>query len=417
MKILSIEIANNKRLECFNLTTSDGGNIEVAGTTGTGKTTAISALWEIIEKHPDSLRHGTKKSEVKVKVGDGDKWIIASRKTTKKTSTITMKDQDGEAFSIGDFKKMLSSLSVNPHKIMDMKPKEQVNTLLRAANMEGFDLAEVDSQIADAESDRLDSHRTSEMLKVGEAPEKVEKVSVTELLADLDKAMEVNSKNKKFKDDLTSLRDDEVTLESYIGELQTQIDELTETVSAKKEELSTVAARVVKGKKYCSKLEDIPVDPISEKISSIEEINEKAVAYSAWEENSTKWKASQKDHQKAVDTVKKLRESKEEALDNAKWPLEGLTIEDGEILYEECLLSNLGESKQMLVCAALAVEDIKNHPLKVVRMDGVESMSKEDFLQLQGLFNDNGIQVLSTRVSRGEVEENEIEIVEGVYEG
>tara|TARA_R110002020_G_scaffold446208_3_gene658442 strand:- start:29 stop:1306 length:1278 start_codon:yes stop_codon:yes gene_type:complete len=421
MKILSIDITNTKKLECFSLN-CEGGNIEVAGTTGEGKTTAISALWDIIKSHPDSLKHGTKKGEMKVKVGEGGNYIIATRKQTTKTNTITLKDQDGNNFSIKAFKEMLSSLSINPHKIMDMKPKEQVATLLKAANLEDFNTEEVDSEISSLEEDRLELHRKCEFSKVGDEPDKVEQTSTAELVDKLNKSLAKNSKINEHKANLVSLKDDLEVLEMDLGGIYGEIEEFEKLIIKSKEEAKELvkqkvelSSRIEKGDAFCAKLELDDIEGITTSISEVESNNEAANKWAAWKEKKENYDKYKDRHTKVCDKIKSLRDSKQEALDNASWPLEGLSLLDGDVIYKDCLLSNLGESEQMLVCAALAVEDIKNHPLKVVRMDGVESMSKKDFTKLQELFNDNGIQVLSTRVSRGEVEENEIVIVDGVY--
>ena len=65
------------------------------------------------------------------------------------------------------------------------------------------------------------------------------------------------------------------------------------------------------------------------------------------------------------------------------------------------------------MCGALAADQIGQAVVRVVRLDGVESMSAEDFAQLETLFRERGIQVLSSRVSRGDLEDGEILIHEG----
>ena len=47
MKILSVDVVNFKKVEVLHLEL-DGQNLRVAGTTGQGKTTAISSLWDLM---------------------------------------------------------------------------------------------------------------------------------------------------------------------------------------------------------------------------------------------------------------------------------------------------------------------------------------------------------------------------------
>jgi len=72
----------------------------------------------------------------------------------------------------------------------------------------------------------------------------------------------------------------------------------------------------------------------------------------------------------------------------------------------------------MLICGAIAAASIHESPLRVVRLDGVESMSQEDFKKLAELFNKWDVQVLSSRVSRGgDLGDGELEIVDGSVKG
>jgi len=412
MKILEIEIINNRAIKCFK-SRLNGENLELAGGTGSGKTTAISALWEILEKRSDSLRHGEKSGHVRIKIGDGNKLIVATRKNTEKTSTITLMDSNGDQVSIKDFKRMISELSVNPHKIMEMKPKEQVNVLLKSASLGDFDIAKVDADIAQLEADRLDAHRKVELIKPG--PEEVERVDIADLLVQRDKATSVNSENEKRRNLLIDIKEEKRSAGVDLSELKRQLKLIQNQIIDDEAVILGLDERITKGETIITELADIDVGPITEQINNASQNNEQAAQHDIWVSGKEKHDTATAAYSGLDKQVRELRESKKAALNNAQWPIEGLSIVDGEVVYKECLLENLGDSEKMLVCAALAVEDIKSHPLKVVRMDGVESMSPEDFVSLKSLFNDQGIQVLSTRVSRGDVDDCEIVITDGEY--
>lgn len=397
MRILEIDISNTRKLKAFKYRI-DGENLEIAGDAATGKTTAVSALWDILEKKADSLTHGKKRGHIQITLGDSEKTIVAKRVNTKSNSTIKLSDADGKYVSIKDFKQMISELSINPHKIVEMKPKEQVATLLRAANLGDFDLEKTDERLKQLEQDRLQSSRMADKYKPGPEPEFAETVNTSELVSQVNVA---NEKARLYREKSQLMSD----LKAEQQRLQAELDKVT--------------ARIEKGQHIVSKLAQEQVDskPLMEKLKNAEEINAKASVYATWKTKSDQYEEYKYEHADIDQKIKIIRQQKEEALDSAQWPLKGLTIEDGEILYNDCILSNLGESEQMLVCAALAVADIEAHEIKVVRMDGVESMSKKDFKHLQKLFNEKGIQVLSTRVARELIEDGEIEIVEGEFEG
>lgn len=414
MTILSIEIMNNRKIQVFRKSLN-GENLEVAGDAGTGKTTAVSCLWDLLEKRGDTITHGKTKGHIKIKVGNQGQWILATRINTPKTSRITILDSNGDKVSTATFKQMLSELSINPHKIIDMKPGDQLATLLKSAEL-SVDLTALDREIAELEDERLDAYRKAELLKPGEPLDIVEPVSIMDLVDAKDKAMEANRLNQRYRNELESIKKEKSSLEEKAAEILAKIEDLKTQLATVQKTAEIISARITKGEPYVEGLVDVDVRPITEQIGAAEETNRKATAYTSWRANSQKHEEAVQAHAKLDQRVKEKRETRKAALDNARWPLEGLTILDGQIQYNGSLLCNLGGSEQKLVCAALALKDILSHPMRVVRMDGVESMSAADYAKLKGLFNGHGIQVLSTRVSRGEIEPNEILIVEGKYE-
>jgi hypothetical protein len=406
-KIISLDISNIRKIKAFNMVLN-GDNLHVAGNVSEGKTTAISALWEILTKSQDSVSHGERKGVIKIKLAGGGKTLFAERVNTAKTSTLRIFNENGDKLSAKEFNQMISGLAVNPHKIKEMSPQEQVHTLLRSAKV-SVDMQKLDEDINQKELERLDAHRDVERSRpTGDKPPKVERINVSELIDELEKFETVNRDNQKHRDSLSSLTSEGTKIESDIAELEVRLKELSE----KKKEIS---GRIKKGEDFVSKLKDEDTQGIKAKIADAESINNQAIAYESWVKANKTHEQNEKEHQKLDDDVKKLKAQKKEALEDAEWPIEGLSIMDGQIYYDQSLLENLGESEQMLVCAALAMNDILAHDIRVVRMDGVESMSEEHLEKLVSMFNGHGIQVLSTRVSRGDISEKEIEIIDGQY--
>jgi ABC-type uncharacterized transport system ATPase subunit len=83
VKIFSLEATNYRKLAAFHLIL-DGRNLKVAGTTGQGKTTAVSLLWEILETVGDPINNAGKepgaKALVRVVFGTPERRYIAERK-------------------------------------------------------------------------------------------------------------------------------------------------------------------------------------------------------------------------------------------------------------------------------------------------------------------------------------------------
>jgi len=200
LKILQVEVENYKRLGAFMLEL-DGDNLAIAGSTNQGKTTAISVLWDLLSVASDPIKKGEKKARIKILLGNGVENVVAERIITEKTSKITVHIETvggtKRKITAKEFKTWFSSLAVNPHRILDMKPTEQIKTLISAAHLpEGFNLGEMDQSIKDAEEDRktTNSVRNRLLAKLGSdtEPEIVERVDPAELFEEIQAAQNHN---------------------------------------------------------------------------------------------------------------------------------------------------------------------------------------------------------------------------------
>lgn len=406
MRILEIEILNNKKIRVFNKKLN-GNNLEIAGDTNEGKTTAISALWDILSVKHGTITHGENKGSILVKLGDGNKTLIAKRVFTKKTSTVTIQDENLNKISIKDFHNMISDLAVNPQNIKDLKPQEKVKALLNSAQLD-VDLSKLDQTIKELEEKRLNKYRELGAIKLGEKPEKFSKVDLSQIIAERSRAEE---NNKEINDLKSSILNSKNTIEAT----ETMINDYRGIIEKMQNRVIYNQTGIAKFVQQLDDLDFVALEAFDEKLLESQNINEKASIYQSWQEKNKQYEDSKFIHDAIVQDIRFARDARKKALESAKWPIPDLSILDGNIIYKDCLFENLGSSKQSLVCAAIALEDIRKHEIKVVKMDGIESMGLEDFTVLQNLFNANGIQVLSTRVSNGDIKPTEIVIEEGVY--
>lgn len=421
-------IENNKKLKAF-IFNLKGNNLRVSGPTGTGKTTAISALWEIMKKVSDPLTHGEKKGRICITLGDENKKVFAERKFTNKTnSCVIMKIEDNEnkKISVNDFSNWVSKLGINPHKLIDMGPLEQTEMLLESAKIpDGIDIIQLDKDRGIAETERTSKFQEWDRQRksLGDTPEEVKKVELSSLLMEQQKIIEDNKKIEdvefEYSQCVRNINSEDNKIIAYqekIEELKKRIEELKKCNVASEKIISHHNQQKNNHSKWLKENTEIPLDEINKKITNSQTINDKAKKYTEYQEDKKELEKADSIYRKAIEKVNGIDEKKKNALDNAEWPIKGLSIVDGQITYGDILLSNLGKSEQLLVCGALAAKTIQKAPIKVVRMDGIESMDPKDFNKLEKIFNDNDVQVLSSRVSRGDKADNEIIIEEGVYE-
>ena len=408
-KLEKIELENYKKFKALVLIVN-GENLSVTGTTDQGKTTVVTSLWEIIEMVGEPVTTGESKGRIKITLNSHTgKKVFAERRFTEKTKNISIIDSEGNKISAKDFKEWFCSLANNPQDLKNLRPTELVKTLTQCVTFPpGFDLDALDAAIEQNEDTRKELKQEVKLLEknLGETPENVpfrdivvvtEELQAEQKLADTKKSTEDNL--KKADERITAITTRKEALNKELADLNTEEAELK-------------AWRPTAVKWLADTVVD--VEAKQQAVYGITAHNAKAQAFL---DHGEKVKAIEAKRAQVVtfDTaITRDREQRKANLEAATWPLPGLCIEDGQVYYNHVPFEQVGDSKKMLICAALAAEQIKNSPLKIVRMDATESMSKEDFNTTVQIFNAHGIQVLSTRVSRaGEVEPGELVIHDG----
>jgi len=377
MKLLSLEIVNYKTIEALYLHL-DGKSTKVAGTTGQGKTTAMSALWEIMETVGDPIRHAGKGpgavAKLRIHIGNDQKRFIAERSYTAGDTKISITSEDKKTkISVKEFRSWVSSLAVNPHQIMAMGPKDQTETLLRAAEVpDGLDLDELDRQREAAVQTREDAKKDKARLEAahGIRPRDEVAVDALALINELDTRRSEATSSANELDRLAKAIEAAEELHADLLRRVKEADKNLESLRFQRDEVATWTAENVDPEKI-AKLET--------DLARVEEINREAVALAKWEERN-----AELDRLTAVvaaedQKVKDLDATRRAAVESIKWPLPGLSVVAGVIHYKGVPLAQAGESEKMLVCGALAAHEIATSPLRVVRIDGVESMSADDF--------------------------------------
>lgn len=411
MKILSVDVVNFKKVEVLHLEL-DGQNLRVAGTTGQGKTTAISSLWDLMETVGDPIRHASDrpgvKASIRLVIGDNATRFVAERTYTKGTTKVSIKSEDGKTtISAKDFRTWVSSLAKNPHQLLKLGPQEQTAALLQAAKVpDGVDMVKLDERRATAHEKREDARKEVARLgaEVGIRPRQVERVDVRATL-----------------DRLQELRGDQTTATASRDARTRELAQIDQEVADLEARLRAARDRRREVAQLLQELEDWiqdNVDPaeiskLEDEFARSEEINREAQVWEDWSRDNAKLEQARATFTTQDQAVKACEEEKRKAVESIVWPVAGLTVEDGEIRFHGVPLVQCGESEQLLVCGALAAHQIAQSKIRVVRLDGVESMSSEDFQALEKIFSEYDVQVLSSRVTRGDLEEGELLIHEG----
>lgn len=146
-------------------------------------------------------------------------------------------------------------------------------------------------------------------------------------------------------------------------------------------------------------LHDESTAELEQNISNIEEVNRKVRANLDKEKAEEDARIYQNQYQELTIKIGKIRDAKMNLLKNADLPLPGLSVEDGELVYNGQKWDNMSGSDQMKVSTAIVRK--LNPQCGFVLLDKLEQMDLETMEEFGHWLEQEGLQAIATRVSTG----------------
>ena len=100
------------------------------------------------------------------------------------------------------------------------------------------------------------------------------------------------------------------------------------------------------------------------------------------------------------DEIDDIRKSKKDLLNNADLPLQGLSVENGELLYNGYMWDNMSGAEQLVVATSIVRK--LNPDCGFVLLDKLEQMDTDTLKEFGLWLEKQGLQAIATRVSTGD---------------
>jgi hypothetical protein len=153
-------------------------------------------------------------------------------------------------------------------------------------------------------------------------------------------------------------------------------------------------------KKTVQELQDESTAEIEKSISDIEEINRRVRANLDREKAQDDARDYRDQYSNLTTQIEQVRKEKFDLLNGAKLPLEGLSIEDGELTYNGDKWDNMSGSDQLIVSTAIVRK--LNPKCGFVLLDKLEQMDLNTLNAFGEWLKAEGLQAIATRVSTGD---------------
>lgn len=391
VKINTLEFENVKRIKAVQLTPAKNGLTIVGGDNRQGKTSVLDAIaWALGGnkfKPSNPVREGSVVDpHLKITLDNG---IVVER--SGKNSSLKVIDPMGNKGGQALLDGFVESFALDLPKFMNQSSKEKADTLLNIIGV-GEQLYKLEQQ------EQTLYNRRTEIGRIADQKDKfakempvytgvpTEPVSVSELIQSQQEIMAYNAENLRKRQQC----------EHYKSQL-----EVAETALRQAQERYDAALNNFKlASVDIDKLIDKSTEELEHNIADIEETNKKINANMERrraEEDAADYK---KQYDGLTEEIENVRKEKRDLLKGADLPLEGLTVENGELIYNGQKWDCMSGAEQLIVATSIVRK--LNPECGFVLLDKLEQMDGTTLESFGKWLENEGLQAIATRVSKGD---------------
>ena len=393
-----LEIENVKRIKAVKIEPSATGLTIVGGNNNQGKTSVLDAIaWALggnKYKPSQAQREGSQvPPTLKIVMSNG---LIVERKG--KNASLKVIDPNGQKGGQQLLDSFVEELAINLPKFMESTPKEKADTLLQIIGV-GNRLAELELKENELYNNRhaigVIADQKEKFAKEQEyypdAPKEL--VSIAELIQQQQAILAKNGENARKRQNVDTIQMQYSNAEANVSRLQEELAKAIDERDKFKQDLAIA-------QKDAMELHDESTAEIEANIQQIDDINRKVRANLDKEKAEEDAKEIRQQYNALSVEIEDVRNQKRDLLTNADLPLEGLSVDDGELLYLGQRWDNMSGSQKLQVATAI-VRKLKPE-CGFVLIDKLEQMDQVTLQQFGAWLEQEGLQAIATRVSTGD---------------
>lgn len=389
VKINSLEFENVKRIKAVQLEPSKNGLTIIGGKNAQGKTSVLDAIaWALGgDKFKPSapVREGSfAEPHLKITLDNG---IIVER--SGKNSSLKVVDITGKKGGQQLLNSFIEQFALDLPKFMAQSNKEKAATLLKIIGV-GDKLQSLEAQEQTLYSRRhaigqiadQKAKFAKEMPVYANIP--AEPVSASELIRQQQEILARNGENQRKRQ----------LKEKYANELKfarRQFEDAKKRLKIAEENYAEANS--------IESLADESTAELEKNIADIEKLNAKIRANLDREKAEIDAQGYKEQYQTLSEEIERVRQEKTNLLNNANLPLAGLSVENGEILYNGYKWDCMSGSEQLIVAASIVRK--LNPECGFVLLDKLEQMDADTLSTFGEWLENQGLQAIATRVSTG----------------
>lgn len=391
IKINKLEIENVKRVKAVKIEPTSNGLTIIGGKNNQGKTSVLDAIaWALGGERfrpSQATREGsTIPPNLRIIMNNG---LAVERKG--KNSSLKVTDPSGRKAGQQLLDEFVEQLALNLPKFMEGSSKDKANTLLQIIGV-GPQLAELERQEKEMYNERTYIGRTADQKEkyakeqpyfpdVPSTP-----ISASELIRKQQDILAQNGENQRKRE--------------RCHQLEQEYQQVTEQIQCLLRKQAQLDADLKIARGTVEDLNDQSTAELEQDIADIEETNRKVRANLDKEKAEEDAKDYRAQYNALTTKIEAVREQKVELLKGADLPLPGLSVEDGELIYNGQKWDNMSGSEQLRVSTAIVRK--LNPNCGFVLLDKLEQMDLDTLQEFGQWLEQEGLQAIATRVSTGD---------------
>lgn len=390
IKINQFELENVKRIKAVKVEPAQNGLTVIGGGNGQGKTSVLDSIaWALGgDKYRPSQAQRDGSSIPPLLHIELSNGLIVERRG--KNSDLKVTDPNGGKGGQQLLNEFISQLALDLPKFMNSTPKEKADILLKIIGV-GDILYKLE-----AEETRLYNQRhaigqiadrkakfAEEMPFYPGRPQEL--ISISELITRQQEILARNGENNRLRNERDELCREKTRLKNELDVLQKRYDEI-----CRKCELAV---------KSTEELFDESTEAIENDIEQIEKTNIEIRANLDREHAEEEARQCREEYDSLTNQIEDIRSQKRALLDSADLPLEGLSVEDSELIYNGCKWDCMSGAEQLKVATAIVRR--LNPKCGFVLLDKLEQMDVQTLKEFGEWLESEGLQAIATRVSTG----------------
>lgn len=411
MKISRLEVENVKRIHAAMIEPSADGLTIIGGKNRQGKTSVLDAIaWALGGERYRPTEAVTKGSSLPPRLKIiMDNGLVVERKG--KNSDLKVTDPSGQKAGQTLLNEFVEELAINMPKFMEASGKEKAETLLQIIGV-GDQLHQLEKQEKEIYQERLYVGRTADQKEkfareqpfYPDAPQ--EPVSAADLIREQQEILARNGQRQQWRLEYDNILKQREMVDDKIASLEAQLAQW-------KHSRTELEQRAREAAKSPAELRMESTEELEQSIENIEMINRKVQANLNKAQAEEDAKEFRDQYTLLTDKLDAVRKQKISLLDSADLPLPGLSVRDGELIYNGQKWDNMSSAEQMIVSTSIVRK--LNPKCGFVLLDKLEAMDLDTLKEFGAWLEQEGLQAIATRVSTGE--ECSIIITDGYVEG